>query len=122
MAAPNENGVYSKDDAECITFPGAKGQVHCEIYVLHVDEVWIGALDYQMTGTDWRGGGGPLMKGMRYLGAPDHTDRQSCIADEAQRGLKRIATSDCKQAPAMREWLTSLITGPAQADLFSEAA
>lgn len=122
MATPNENGVYSKDDAECIAWPGAKGQVYCEIYVLHVDGVWLGALNYQMGGTDWRGGGGPLMKGMRYLRQPDHTDRQPCIADEAEQLLKRIATSDCKQAPAMREWLQGLITGPAQADLFGEAA
>ena len=118
--SPSENGVYPKAAAECIEWPGNKGhQIYIELYALHVDGVWIGAYSYQMGGTDQRGGGGPLTKGHRYLGQPDHTDRQSCIADEAQRLLRNIRTSDCKQAPKIREWLESLISGPDQMDLFA---
>ena len=120
MVAPNENGVYPKDAAECIAWPGAKGyQLYAEIYVLNVDGIWLGAYDHQLGGSDLRGGGGPLMKHTRR---PDHADRQACITYEAQRLLRCMTTSDCKSAPKIREWLDSLISGPGQLDLFAEAA
>ena len=122
-AQPNENGVYPKEAAERLAWPGNKDcHIYAEIYVLPVDGVWIGAYNYQLGGSDQRGGGGPLMKDWRYLRQPDHTERQVCIADVAQQLLKRMMTSDCKQVPKIREWLESLISGPDQMDLFGEAA
>lgn len=118
-AEPNENGVYPKHASECIACPDTKNGVHCQIYVIEVDGVWLGAYSYQMGGTDQRGGGGPLAKRIRF---PDHGDRQSCIKHEAERLLICIETSDCKQAPRIREWLLSLINGPDQFDLFGAAA
>ncbi|KEZ17135.1 hypothetical protein CP98_03633 [Sphingobium yanoikuyae] len=118
-AEPNENGVYPKHAGEYIACPDTKNGIHCQIYVLEVDGVWLGAYSYQMGGTDQRGGGAPLAKRTRF---PDHGDRQSCIKHEAERLLKSIETSDCKQAPRIREWLLSLINGPDQFDLFGAAA
>lgn len=119
---PNENGVYPKDAAECIAWPGAKQYVYAEIYVLEVDGVWIGAKSYQLGGTDQRGGTGPLTKGQRIMHGGDHTDRQSCIADEARKLLRSMESSDCKLAPKIREWCVDLINGPEQMDLFGAAA
>lgn len=119
---PNDCGVYPKEAAECIAWPGAKGYVYAEIFVLKVDGVWIGAKRYQLGGSDQRGGTGPLTKGHRYLRAPDHTDRQSCIADEARQLLRSMESSNCKLAPAIRDWCAELINGPEQMDLFGAAA
>lgn len=87
---PNEHGVYPKEAAECTSWRDSTGRIYAEIYVLQVDGIWIGAKDYQMGGTDQRGGGGPLMKERRYLRQPDHTDRQACIAEVAAQLLRSI--------------------------------
>lgn len=119
---PNENGVYPKSAAECIAWPEAKPYVYAEIFVLEVDGVWLGAKRYQLGGTDQRGGSGPLMKGCRTRHGGDHTDRQACIADEAEQLLRSMQSSDCKLAPKIREWCADLINGPEQMDLFGAAA
>ena len=121
-AQTNENGVYPKDAAECIAWPGCKPYVYAEIFVLKVDGVWLGAKRYQLGGTDQRGGSGPLTKGHRIRQGGDHSDRRSCIADEARQLLRSMETSDCKLAPKIREWCQDLIDGPEPMDLFGAAS